>query len=527
MEYILYPWNDEEGTERVMYIKGSPEAVREAEMMVTMIIRDQPKVVTEEIVVPARACGRIIGRNGDNIRAMCRQSKARITVDRRSREHRDPDHPVKVMLRGTKEQIESALGLITAKVMEEENFRSRGPGQPLPIDEPLPPTSQGEKEGLAGLQQTQGYFEMECYSSSSHLFGDLVCGQLERCSLMEVVLLYDNLPLLVAANPYKAVVTISMICMCVRHQSRSGQRQENGGLESGSHVTTYVSVVRNPHCFWLQLASPESVALDRMTENMTSYYSSPATAAGQALTAHPEVGDLVAACFTVDQCWYRASVQAIKTDDYTTKVTNQHKSPPPPLIILTTVKVYYVDFGDEEEVPLENIYKLLPQYVSFPRQALPCSLAYIKPAKGAEHWPEEASERFADLAHTSQWMPLMARRVGTTPDGRHLVELADTSTSEDIFIDHVLVDEGLAEWESEHTPSQGSNQQTVNSQPSVSESVSQHNKQSTSAVISQPIVQPQTDSNINTQQEVNTKIPLVVTDDSSQQSSTQQDSPTQ
>ena len=56
--------------ERIVLIHGEREKARRAEILVKKIIAEQPVIRTEEVYVPQRACGRIIGKGGQTIRNM-------------------------------------------------------------------------------------------------------------------------------------------------------------------------------------------------------------------------------------------------------------------------------------------------------------------------------------------------------------------------------------------------------------------------------------------------------------------------
>lgn len=49
--------------DRILVIRGTQEAVHQAELMVRKIIVDQPPIITDAIVVPCEAVGRIIGES--------------------------------------------------------------------------------------------------------------------------------------------------------------------------------------------------------------------------------------------------------------------------------------------------------------------------------------------------------------------------------------------------------------------------------------------------------------------------------
>ena len=61
-------------SDRIVVIRGGREKAKRAELMVLKVLSELPVIVTEEIFVPQRACGRIIGKGGQNIRDMGRVS---------------------------------------------------------------------------------------------------------------------------------------------------------------------------------------------------------------------------------------------------------------------------------------------------------------------------------------------------------------------------------------------------------------------------------------------------------------------
>lgn len=70
-----------ENAERIVLIQGEREKAKRAEILVKKIIAEQPVIKTENIFVPQRACGRIIGKGGQTIRHMCTVSGEHICLD--------------------------------------------------------------------------------------------------------------------------------------------------------------------------------------------------------------------------------------------------------------------------------------------------------------------------------------------------------------------------------------------------------------------------------------------------------------
>ena len=65
---------ENESSERIVLIQGERERAKRAEMLVKKTLAEQPVVRTDEVFVPQRACGRIIGKGGQNIRQMSSMS---------------------------------------------------------------------------------------------------------------------------------------------------------------------------------------------------------------------------------------------------------------------------------------------------------------------------------------------------------------------------------------------------------------------------------------------------------------------
>ncbi|KAL1109972.1 hypothetical protein AAG570_014081, partial [Ranatra chinensis] len=108
---------------RLCQIRGSADAVQMAESLILDAILNQPVIETFEMWVPQKTCGIIIGRCGDNIRAISKQSNAHVIVDRSS-SSRDRDAPVQVVIKGTAEQIAVAKSLIEHKIEEVDSNRA-------------------------------------------------------------------------------------------------------------------------------------------------------------------------------------------------------------------------------------------------------------------------------------------------------------------------------------------------------------------------------------------------------------------
>lgn len=202
--------NGNEECDRVAIIRGIPSCVREAEELLNACIVEQQNVVTETVFVPVKACGRIIGRNGENIRHMCRVSSAKIVVDR-SGDERDRNSLRCVSITGTRDQIAVAISMIDEKLAEEEAFQQRAAL-----------TSTGRASHYRGrpmaIKSTAAFSSSQNNKESQHLQEELVT------------------------------------------------TSQDGFIE------VFISALDSPYSFWVQPVGTQSIALDKLVTDMTNFY---------------------------------------------------------------------------------------------------------------------------------------------------------------------------------------------------------------------------------------------------------------
>ncbi|NXI47093.1 TDRD5 protein, partial [Galbula dea] len=113
------------------------------------------------------------------------------------------------------------------------------------------------------------------------------------------------------------------------------------------------------------------------------------------------------------------------------------------------VEVFYADYGNLETVQKSRLRFLKCCYLKLPAQAIPCSLAGVKPVKGT--WSEAATLLFRKLCGSKLLVGLVDEYV----NGILHLFLCDTSTKEDVYIHRILSDQGHADTCKENIPSQG------------------------------------------------------------------------
>jgi len=367
-------YSGQEVKERMLSIRGRREDVRQAEFIVRQIIADQPPVISFTVYVPQKAIGRIIGKNGESIRTMCRQSKAKITVE--MSDNRNGNGLVPIHLRGSQISIETAKVLLLEKTNEERGFQSI---QFKATDS----VSAGGSKNLSSnnLVQSATNDSMISYEAMSEASA-------------------QNNEVHTDCYTYKL---------------------------SNEYQPVYVSAVEHPGHFWIQLINSFSLQLELLQQQLTNYYSVSESATDELLGF--KIGDVVAAPFSFDDCWYRAQIQALDGDD---------------------VDLYYVDYGDSCLIPRSRIKSLRNDFLSLPFQALECSLFGVKPLwKDNSEWSSAAVDAFEELTHTAKWKVLMCRTIDSISDELvesylPVVQLTDTSGLEDTDIAEELIKRGFA-----------------------------------------------------------------------------------
>ncbi|XP_074709222.1 tudor and KH domain-containing protein isoform X3 [Strix uralensis] len=391
---------EDEGEETTLLISGSPSQVCRAKAAIHQIVAESTPV-SEQLCVPQRAVGRIIGRGGETVRGICRSSGAKVLCEREADAGLSPVRVIQ--LSGTRKEVAAAkvrgrrrgwgqLGrppaptlssfssffifffhavpkkLILEKLVEDDAFRKelaqsaalRCPRkQPLGTrreQEPLPngTPEHGEEDG--GSSWDEG--------SSLHPVPAELGDESEEP----------------AAGPEATVPKFEV-------------PSPDFSFHADEHLEVYVSAAENPNHFWIQIIGHRSLQLDKLAAEMRHYYQSRGCAAALAAV---QAGDIVAAPYADSGDWYRARVLGTLENG--------------------NIDLYYVDFGDNGEAPREALRALRSDFLSLPFQALECGLAGVGPAGGGA-WPVAALDAFDRLTHCAAWKPLVAKIASYGPAG--------------------------------------------------------------------------------------------------------------
>ncbi|KAM9624102.1 tudor and KH domain-containing protein isoform 3-T3 [Morphnus guianensis] len=362
---------EDEGEETVLLISGSPSQVCRAKATVHQIVMEST-LVSEQLCVPQRAVGRIIGRGGETVRGICRSSGAKVLCEHEADAGLAPVRVIQ--LSGTRKEVAAAKELIMKKLMEDDVFRKElAQSTAMRCQRKQPLGSRREQELLPARMLEH----REEDGGSSWAEGSL----LGQAAFEEVEELEDESKELeeLAAGPDTAVPKFEV-------------PSPDFSFHADEHLEVYVSAAENPSHFWIQIIGQRSLQLDKLTTEMRQYYRSSGHAAELSTV---QAGDIVAAPYMDGSDWYRARVLGTLENG--------------------NFDLYYVDFGDNGEAPREALRALRSDFLSLPFQAIECSLAGILPA-GAE-WEEAALDAFDRLTHCAMWKPLLAKISSYVPFG--------------------------------------------------------------------------------------------------------------
>ncbi|NXH27611.1 TDRD1 protein, partial [Myiagra hebetior] len=178
-------------------------------------------------------------------------------------------------------------------------------------------------------------------------------------------------------------------------------------------LSVIVCTVYNPGEFYCQISnSHELLALNSLNKSLSEYCEKTPPDVFE-----PENGDPCCAFYS-DANWYRAVVQNVTSDG--------------------TVRVSFVDYGNTEEVPLDNIRQISSSFLKLPFQAIKCWLSGIKPENSK--WNSEATTRFHMC---TSGLELQATVTSLSEDGAGVL-LTDNSMNCPKIINEILTSEKLA-----------------------------------------------------------------------------------
>ncbi|XP_013376665.1 PREDICTED: tudor domain-containing protein 5 isoform X2 [Chinchilla lanigera] len=202
-------------------------------------------------------------------------------------------------------------------------------------------------------------------------------------------------------------------------------------LDTSTLVGVFVEYIISPSQFYVRIYSRDSSELleDMMIE-MRRCYSNQLVSDRYTMPEHfIQPGHLCCVRISEDKWWYRVVIHQV--------------------LAKNEVEVFYPDFGNIGTVQKSSLRFLKCCYTKLPAQAIPCSLAWVRPVK--EHWTSRAILQFQKLCGLKPLVGVVDEYI----DGILNIFLCDTSSNEDIYFHHVLRTEGHAIVCRENVPSKG------------------------------------------------------------------------
>uniref|UniRef100_A0A8C4WHT7 Tudor domain-containing protein 5 n=1 Tax=Gopherus evgoodei TaxID=1825980 RepID=A0A8C4WHT7_9SAUR len=202
-------------------------------------------------------------------------------------------------------------------------------------------------------------------------------------------------------------------------------------LDSSSLVGVFVEKIISPNQFYIRICSKEtSEMLEDMMIEMRRCYSNKNVSDRYVMTEGlVQPGHLCCVRISEDKWWYRVIIHRVLSEQ--------------------EVEVFFPDFGNLRTVQKSCLRLLKCCYSKLPAQAIPCSLAWVKPIEG--HWTTNAILQFWKLCNLKPLVGVVDEYV----NGILHLFLCDTTADEDTYIHQVLRAEGHAVICRENIPSKG------------------------------------------------------------------------
>ncbi|KAM3591818.1 uncharacterized protein V6R79_007923 [Siganus canaliculatus] len=400
-------------------LQGSKEQVLLARCVLENLATDcEP--VAETLEVPQTAFGRIIGRSGESIKLITRTTGARVTCSKEKT--LGPGAKGNVIITGTRQEVLQAKELILEKVREDTIVRTKiSQSSALRQKRGHSAVNQRpenkETETLLNLNNNEPYSQTE---KDRHIYTNGTTREPEGVldKELNITSTDDKTEEEEEEEEEESISTDSL-----SEISKFEIPSPDLSFQPDEHLEVYVSAHENPNHFWIQILGVRSLQLDKLTQEMSRFYN------GGNLTEQKVetlvVGDIVAAPYKDHGTWNRARVLGVLPSGL--------------------VDLYYVDFGDNGELPKDSLCRMRSDFLSLPFQAIECSLAGVRP-KG-EEWTEAALDDFEQLTYCALWRPLQAKLcsyshsdISSWPS----VKLYDNSEGKTVDIGDELIRRGYA-----------------------------------------------------------------------------------
>uniref|UniRef100_A0A8C2PHN5 Tudor domain containing 1 n=1 Tax=Capra hircus TaxID=9925 RepID=A0A8C2PHN5_CAPHI len=187
-------------------------------------------------------------------------------------------------------------------------------------------------------------------------------------------------------------------------------------LRKTMEIKGTVTEFKHPGDFYVQLYSSEALEyMNRLSASLKETYANKAHEEEYV----PVKGEICVAKYTVDQTWNRVIIQDVD-------------------LLQKVAQVLYIDYGNEEIIPINRIHQLTRKIDLFPPCAIRCFVASVIPAEG--NWSNDCIRTIKSLL-MEQYCSLKIVDILKKEEGvTFAVDVMMTSSGK--FLDHVLIEMG-------------------------------------------------------------------------------------
>ncbi|XP_066589030.1 tudor and KH domain-containing protein homolog isoform X2 [Prorops nasuta] len=122
--------------------------------MIKNILANQALIEVDEITVPDSACSKIIGRGGENINEIQHSTNTKVIIDRNRNQQNQTDSTRRIIVKGTRENIDSALIAIREIVQECEEVDAKSEADSLQRLPRKSPPRNGTANTVKNIKET-------------------------------------------------------------------------------------------------------------------------------------------------------------------------------------------------------------------------------------------------------------------------------------------------------------------------------------------------------------------------------------
>ncbi|XP_064594560.1 RING finger protein 17-like [Liolophura sinensis] len=169
---------------------------------------------------------------------------------------------------------------------------------------------------------------------------------------------------------------------------RNKPRSERTSRRNDETREVEVTHIKSPSCFLVQQTS-DMRDLTHLQKIINKWCRSEDSQKHRPEKLSP--GDLVLACYSQDQTWYRARVKHV--------VTKKSDKDNPDKEVLVGADVVYFDFGNSEVVPVGRLLKMQARFMKHPEFAIECCLYDIVYLEGQAGWSPEAVQTLFEMTN--------------------------------------------------------------------------------------------------------------------------------